>query len=53
MDKPNVELAKAFRECLQDEVKALAKEICSLPDEKRLRAFAFLEDVASALGLEV
>jgi len=48
-----VELAKAFRECLQDEVKALAKEICSLPEEKRLRTFAFLEDIASALGLEV
>jgi len=40
-------------ECLQDEVKALAKEICSLPEEERLSAFAFLEDVASALGLEV
>ena len=47
------ELAKAFRECLQEEVKALAEEICSLPDEKRIRALAFLEDIASALGLEI
>jgi hypothetical protein len=47
------ELAKAFREVLQEEVKALAEEICSFPDEKRVRALAFLEDIASALGLEV
>ena len=47
------ELAKAFKEVLQEEVKALAEEICSLPDEKRDRALAFLEDIASALYLEV
>jgi len=53
VEKCAAELASAYRQVLQQELRALAHKINELPDEKRLHALALLQDIVSMLGLEV